>query len=83
MTIQKRTLISLKNVIGVEYECNHCHARFAVPIDRMDRPAMTCPNCREPWFNRDINVLVGAASQDIVQYFAQNLKALQSESRES
>lgn len=51
MTIQKRALIDLRDVVAVEYECNHCHARYTVPIEATDRYIDGCPNCREPWLS--------------------------------
>jgi hypothetical protein len=49
VTIQRRTLISPQDVIGLEYECNHCHARYSVPLGKCDRVTAICPNCNERW----------------------------------
>jgi hypothetical protein len=79
MTIQKRTLISPKDLLGIEYECNHCRARYSVPIDRLDRVTMACPNCKEPWFDHKMADLAAInVSQDIVHRFVDHIKALRS-----
>lgn len=33
----------------MEFECPHCHARYSVPLNRVDRLPTMCPNCNERW----------------------------------
>ena len=47
MTKEQRTFIAPTDILGIEYECGHCHARNLVPLDRFDRVLHQCPNCKE------------------------------------
>ncbi len=49
MTAEKRILISPRDILSVGYECPHCRATYFVPLARLDRVAIHCPNCRERW----------------------------------
>lgn len=51
MTIQKRTLIEPRDIVGIEYECRHCQSRYVVPLARFDREISHCPNCKEAWIS--------------------------------
>lgn len=51
MTMQKRVLIAAEDVVGIECECTHCHARYSIAIERVDRFIRECPNCHERWFD--------------------------------
>jgi len=51
MTIQRRTFIDPSDIIGIEFECTHCHSRCSIPLDRYDRKVEACPNCNEKWLN--------------------------------
>ncbi|HEX3941603.1 MAG TPA: hypothetical protein VHX11_08995 [Acidobacteriaceae bacterium] len=47
MTVEKRVFISPADLIGIEYECEHCHAKHLVPFASFDRVLYQCPNCKE------------------------------------
>jgi len=47
MTAETRTFIAPTDIIGIEYECGHCHAKHLVPVERFDRVLYRCPNCQE------------------------------------
>lgn len=47
MTAETRTFICPSDIVGIEYECGHCHARHLVPVERFDRVLYHCPNCKE------------------------------------
>jgi transcription elongation factor Elf1 len=48
MTAEKRITISPHDIISVGWECPHCHALYAVPIEKLDRPLVIhCPNCNQ------------------------------------
>jgi Zn finger protein HypA/HybF involved in hydrogenase expression len=51
MTAERRILITLKDLIGMEFECGHCHARYSVALNRVDRMPAICPNCNERWIS--------------------------------
>jgi predicted Zn finger-like uncharacterized protein len=53
MTTRRRTLIAPKDVVGIEYECTHCGARFSVPIHKIDRKVQKCPNCEKSWISSE------------------------------
>jgi hypothetical protein len=53
MTVQKRTMIAPGDIIGIEYECSHCHARYAVALEFADRLVSACPNCKEQWISSE------------------------------
>jgi hypothetical protein len=44
-------MIAPGDIIGIEYECSHCRARYSVALEFADRLVTFCPNCREPWIN--------------------------------
>jgi hypothetical protein len=77
MTIQKRSLISLQDLLGVEYECTHCHARYSIPLDKLDRVTLSCPNCKEQWFDHPARTSINV-SEDMLHNFVGQLRALQS-----
>ncbi len=76
MTIQTRTLISLSDLIGMEYECTHCHVKYSVPLQKLDRPTLACPNCKEQWFDHPRGPAVDV-SEDALQHFVDCLRFLQ------
>lgn len=47
MTIEKRTFISFKDILAIEYGCPHCYVRQSVPIEKVERLVFNCPNCNE------------------------------------
>jgi hypothetical protein len=49
VTIEHRNLITLEEIMGVQLECEKCHARISVPISD-DRPLpVACPHCDDSW----------------------------------
>ena len=50
MTSETRTLIDLKDVLAIEYQCGVCGSRFSIPITKkdIDHP-MVCPHCSAEW----------------------------------
>ncbi len=48
MTIEQRTFISPKDIMAVEYECAHCHAKYLTPLKDFSRVIEQCPNCQKP-----------------------------------
>lgn len=47
MTKEQRTYIAPVDILGIEYECGHCHAKHLVSVERFDRVLYSCPNCKE------------------------------------
>jgi hypothetical protein len=47
MTREVRITIEAKDILAIEYECGHCHARHLIPVERFDRVLHQCPNCKE------------------------------------
>jgi hypothetical protein len=51
MTSETRTMVELKDVLGVEFECPKCHFKVLYPAaSSFERLATKCPHCYEPWF---------------------------------
>jgi hypothetical protein len=48
VTVEKRTTISLEDILAVEYQCPHCNSRYNIPIEKFDRAINQCSNCKEP-----------------------------------
>ncbi len=46
MTLETKTLVSPTDIVGIEYECKHCGARYTVPVGKFDSAISDCPNCR-------------------------------------
>ena len=74
MTTETRTIITPSDLIGVGFECSHCHATFIVPIDKIDRLAEECPNCRESFVRSPQPLVEEHPDQDSLRYFVKFLK---------
>ena len=78
MTIQRRTFIEPRDIIGLEYECTHCHSRWSIPIDRFDRKVTVCPNCNQQWLGGNASTAVASYSDDqLVSILVDRLKEVQ------
>ncbi len=55
MTTEKRTLVPLRDIIGLDFECPHCHTRCSFPLEKIDRLLYSCPNCHERWVREPKN----------------------------
>jgi hypothetical protein len=61
MTKTIKAYVELADLTAIHLECEHCHSSLTIPLRRIDRgiPAM-CPNCKEDWGKREINMGLGA-----------------------
>jgi hypothetical protein len=51
MTVETRTLIELKDIVGIEFGCHNCGTKTLYAIEKaFQRLAAVCPNCNEDWF---------------------------------
>jgi uncharacterized protein (DUF983 family) len=51
MTTETRTLIELKDIKGIEFECPHCGSKTLYTLEKQfQRLVDGCPNCNEDWF---------------------------------
>jgi hypothetical protein len=52
MTSELRTLIDLTDVLGLEFECSHCHGTVLQPLhgDSSRKKLYHCPICGDPWY---------------------------------
>jgi len=77
MTHETKHLINVSDVIGVEFECKHCHARISLPPDAT-RALWQCPSCNEDWLlpNTDEH----NAIQTLLAVFKSTERALQGRS---
>jgi hypothetical protein len=49
VTVETRTMIELKDILGIEIECTNCKHRCTVPIKSFYGHLGACPNCNSPW----------------------------------
>lgn len=77
MTAKLRTLIEPQDIIGLEYECMHCHARYGVPIERFDRRITHCPNCKEEWLQGKVPSGSAISNDQLLAEFVERLRAVQ------
>ena len=49
MTIEKRCLIELGDVLGVEFICHSCGAKTLLGTNDKPRTLWDCPVCKETW----------------------------------
>jgi len=47
---ESRQLIGFEDIVGIQYECLRCHAKFILPASGMVRYPNGCQNCNEDWF---------------------------------
>ena len=46
MSIQRRILITLQDIVAIDYECPGCKARFTVPL-AINQVLNRCPYCQD------------------------------------
>lgn len=51
MTIEKRHLITLEEVIAFEFECKKCKVRTSIPANSKTSIGGACPHCGVPWLS--------------------------------
>lgn len=71
MSVQRRILITPKDIVAVDYECSHCGARYTIPLKKLDRDLKVCANCQERWLNEN------DPEVSMVRIFSQYLEQLQ------
>lgn len=76
MTIQKRTLIEPRDVVGIEYECRTCGSRCLVPLLKFERKVQSCPNCQEIGLSRQKGDR-DHSDEEVVALFVAYLKLMQ------
>lgn len=47
MTVEKKTLISLKDILAIEYGCPYCLSKYTIPLNKFDQAVSKCPNCKK------------------------------------
>jgi hypothetical protein len=50
VTTEKRTLITLEEIIGIQLQCRKCKAKIIVPLSDKRPVPHECPNCEDPWW---------------------------------
>jgi DNA-directed RNA polymerase subunit RPC12/RpoP len=76
MSKEQRTFISPSDILGIEYECDHCRSRHFVPLERFDRVLYQCPNCNEALATRTQAGDARAKDDVILEAFVKDLTAL-------
>jgi DNA-directed RNA polymerase subunit RPC12/RpoP len=77
MTAKLRTLIELRDIIGIEYECANCHTRYGVLIDSFARRTTQCPNCRLEWMEGGEPIGDGISNDQLLSQLIERLKLVQ------
>jgi hypothetical protein len=77
MTTRRGTLILPSDIIGVEYECSYCNARYSVSLEFADRLVTVCPNCKEPWINSETTETSTYSDDKALRLFFARLKDIQ------
>lgn len=49
MTIETRTALEPKDILGIEIECKNCKYRSIRPVSTFYGTPVTCPNCNQSW----------------------------------
>lgn len=63
MTVQRRRLIELRDILAIELRCRDCGTTLGMPpgkVPSVDRMAQ-CPNCREDWLDKQLAEKFAAA----------------------
>jgi hypothetical protein len=64
MTNETRVFVEPADLLGVEFECGHCHARFLYDLSKtVTRVISSCPNCNEAFHD-------GKKATDFQDFFA-------------
>ena len=49
MTVRKTNVITLEEIIAIQFECRQCNVRISVPIIAQGRLPVECPVCSDTW----------------------------------
>jgi hypothetical protein len=49
MTLEHRSLISLGDIVALQFECKQCHAKTTIPISDVQGVPIFCSHCKDPW----------------------------------
>jgi ribosomal protein L37AE/L43A len=60
LTFETKHLISVSDVLGLEFECNHCKAKISLPVEAT-RAVWQCPVCNADW------IISGTDEQNAIQ----------------
>jgi hypothetical protein len=52
MTIEQRTLIEIRDILGVEFECHACKAKVALAANTERTLFFECPVCHCDWLDQ-------------------------------
>jgi hypothetical protein len=79
MTIEQRTLIPLADITSIEFECDHCHATYSIPLAELKttETSFSCINCPQQF--ADPNYVDSGKMTDlqILQGFLTRLREIQ------
>lgn len=49
MTIERRLVLGLEDLLAIRLECERCHATVSFALDQTVAIPLVCPGCRETW----------------------------------
>jgi NAD-dependent SIR2 family protein deacetylase len=53
MTVEKKTLISFRDILAVEYGCPKCGSKYTIPVEKFEQAFPKCPNCKSALVNTE------------------------------
>jgi hypothetical protein len=75
MTVERRTLIELADITGIEFECPNCKTKVFYPLKKEPyRLPQNCPNCNETWLVLDQNQPSGQHAGGAILELLTNLR---------
>jgi hypothetical protein len=52
MASEQRTLVQLKDIKAIEFECDKCHTRSSYAIDKFAHPMISCNVCQKEFIEQ-------------------------------
>lgn len=53
MASEQRTLVQLKHIKAIEFECETCHTRVSYAVEKYDHPWLQCNTCSKSFIQPD------------------------------
>lgn len=72
MTIERRLVLGLGDILAIRLECVRCHATVSFALDQTISIPPVCPGCHETWADR----MQPSESDQVMQELIGSLKAV-------
>jgi predicted Zn finger-like uncharacterized protein len=79
MTVEQRTLIPLVDIMSIEFECDHCHATYSIPLSELKaaETSLSCINCPQQFADSHYTDSSKMTDLQILQGFLTRLREIQ------